>query len=643
MKVEKQAETLIRNRKKFISVWGAGMAAVVVFNVVNRSKFIQEKTGGSNLAQYAAMCLSFLIAYLAVNVILQLELFGRAKVLNTLCGIACLSLLPFMYICWRQDTKVAYGNADTYLWHMYPTPVVLGILIILALLYETVAANLKVDGKKERYCFGLYYALIICCSGFLNHFPEYLSADYFHGSAVFNSIYNVMHGVPYGEITNSVYGNYALLLAIPVKIFAKGEYFGLSVSMSLLTMLCVGLCIYVLHNLIEQKEIRILCAASLLWVYIFRSANYWQLYPMRILCPVILIAWMVFLNKHRTRVNPFGRYVYPAITWLILVLSVVWNKESGGVCLIGYLVYAVSAGIAAIYAKKSSGVWGIVLECLVMITSLPAAYMTVGLYNIAVGGEWITWQTFLFPLFTRQYIVDELMLGLWPGIWPWMAVAFLFLGMVARLGLKILRKEEIDPKECIYAATSVIGLGLMTYFMNRAVYMNLTICYYEAIICIGGIAGLVKRSEYGQLVSTTMRTLSVLVLVALIAGETLHLGSALYSRSDASRQEILKLRDQIREDAQEDTYAFGINIPELYSILGWETRSYTTDWADVFITRDAILNKLYDDLESEDTLITSKKTFERYKDVAEYVNNLYYIEKTYAYSENVEFYLMKKK
>ena len=55
------------------------------------------------------------------------------------------------------------------------------------------------------------------------------------------------------------------------------------------------------------------------------------------------------------------------------------------------------------------------------------------------------------------------------------------------------------------------------------------------------------------------------------------------------------------------------------------------------------LNKLYDDLESEDTLITSKKTFERYKDVAEYVNNLYYIEKTYAYSENVEFYLMKKK
>lgn len=643
MKVEKQAEALIRNRKKFISVWGAGMASIVVFNVVNRSSFVQEKTGGSNLVQYATMCLSFLIAYLAANAILQFRIFDRGRVLNTLEGIACFCLLPFMYICWRQDTKVAYGNADTYLWHMYPTPIVLGILIVLVLLYETVAANLKIDGKKERYCVGLYYALIICCSGFLNHFPEYLSADYFHGSAVFNSIYNVMHGVPYGEITNSVYGNYALLLAIPIKIFGRGEYFGLSACMSLLTMLCVGLCIYVLHNLIGRKEIRILCAVSLLWVYIFRSANYWQLYPMRILCPVILMAWMVFLNKHRDYTGTSRRYAYYAITWLILVLSIVWNKESGSVCLIGYLVYVISGGIAAVYAKKGASVWGIVMECLVMITSLPAAYMTVGLYNVAVGGEWITWQAFLFPLFTRRYIVDELMLGLWAGIWPWMAVAFLFLGMVARLGLKILRREEIDPKECIYAATAVIGLGLMTYFMNRAVYMNLTICYYEAIICIGGIVDLMKRSDYGPVVSTTMRTLSVFVLVALIAGETLHLGNALYSRSGASEQEILKLRDQVHEDAQEDTYAFGINIPELYSILGWETRSYTTDWADVFITREAILNKIYSDLESEDTIITSKKTFERYKDVAEYVNNLFYIEKTYTYSENVEFYLMKKK
>lgn len=643
MKVEMQTEPLNQNRKNFIAIWGAGMASIVVFNIVNRSGFIRERIGSSNLVQYAAMCLSFLIAFLAAHAILQLGIFDRERVLSTLCGISCISLVILMYICWRQDVKVAYGKADTYLWHMYPTVVVLGILIVLTLLYGTAAANLKVDEKKERYCFGLYYALIICCGGFLNHFPEYLSVDYFHGSAVFNSIYNVMHGAPYEEIINSVYGNYALLLAIPMKVFGKGRYFCMSGIMCALTMICIGMCIYVIHNLIEQKDVRVLCAFALLWVYIFRSTNYWQLYPMRVLCPILIVAWMVFLDKHRNDNDAFPRAVYLAVTWLILVLSVVWNKESGGVCLIGYLVYAVSRGIADIYAKEGTRIQNIVWECLVMITSVPAAYIVVGLYNVAVGGEWITWQAFLFPLFSKRYMVDSLMLELWAGIWPWMAVAILFLAMVAGLGIKILRREEIDPKECIYAATAVIGLGLMTYFMNRAVYMNLTICYYEALVCIGGIVGLMKKNDYGLMVSTTMRTLSALILVALAVGEILHLGNALYDRPGHAYEEILVLRDQIKEDTEEDTYAFGIDIPELYSILGWETRCYTTDWADVFITQDAILSKIYGDLESEDTLITSKKTFERYADVAEYVTDLFYIDKAYTYNENVEFYLMKRK
>lgn len=210
-----QTEPLIRNKKNFIAVLGAGMASVVAFNIVNRSGFIRERIGSSNLVQYAAMCFAFMIVWLAACAILQCRIFGRERVLDTLCGICCFSLIPFMYICWRQDTKVAYGKADTYLWHMYPTFIVLGILIAAALLYGTAAAHLKIDRNKEKYCFALYYALIIGCGGFLNHFPEYLSVDYFHGSAVFNSIYNVMHGVPYGEITNSVYGNYAILLALP--------------------------------------------------------------------------------------------------------------------------------------------------------------------------------------------------------------------------------------------------------------------------------------------------------------------------------------------------------------------------------------------------------------------------------------------
>lgn len=173
--------------------------------------------------------------------------------------------------------------------------------------------------------------------------------------------------------------------------------------------------------------------------------------------------------------------------------------------------------------------------------------------------------------------------------------------------------------------------------------MNMTICYYEAVICIGGVICSMNREDYGLAVSTFMRTGLTMVLVALVAGEMLHLGTSLYDRQGFDKQEILELRDKIQEDAEVDTYAFGINIPELYSLLGWETRSYTTDWADVFITRDVILEKLYSDLENEESIITDMKTFERYQDVEEYVKNLFYVEKVYPYNENVKFFLMKKK
>ncbi|MBD5486912.1 MAG: hypothetical protein HDR18_15575 [Lachnospiraceae bacterium] len=637
-----QTNPVKQNIKSFIAVFAAGMMSIFVFNIVKLWAPLRERVGGTNLAQYALVCCVFMITYLAAYAILQCRIFDREKVLNMLSGICCVSVVPFMYIFWRFDTKVAYSSADTFLWHMYPTVIVLGILIAIALLYGTIATHLKMEERKEKCCFGLYYALIIASSGFLNHFPEYLSVDYYHGSAVFNSIYNVMQGVPYGEITNSVYGNYAILLALPLKLFGKGEYIALSGIMSLLTMLCVGMCIYAIHNLIERKDIRVLCTAALLWNLVFLKRNYWQRYPMRVLWPTVLIAWMVFLNRHVNHAAS-RRYKYYAGTWLILVLSIVWNKESGIVCLIGYLVYTVSRGIVGVYAKENIRMRDIVCECFVMITSLPAAYMAVGLYNLAVSGTWITWQVFLFPLFSKKYMIGSLELSLWPGIWTWMAVVILFLGMVVRLGIRILRRELYDSKTCIYAAVAVIGLGLMTYFMNRAAYGNLTICYYEAIICMGGLFELMKQDDYGRMVSTTMRTLQALVLIALIIGEILHFGDALYTRTGYENWEILALRDQIREDVQEDTYAFGIDIPELYSILGWKTRSYTTDWADASITGDAIPNKLYSDLEYEDTIITSQKTLERRKEVAEYVYDRYRIEKTYTLNENVEFYLMKRK
>lgn len=147
------------------------------------------------------------------GMLLELRIFANEKVLDIVSVISCASIIAFMYVGWKRDVEVYNSHANTYLWHKYPVWIIFVILAVLTLLYEAVAINVDFSKSKLRYSIFLYYALVICIGGFLNYFLDYLSVDFVHGSAVFNSVYNVMHGVPYKEISNSVYGNYALLLA----------------------------------------------------------------------------------------------------------------------------------------------------------------------------------------------------------------------------------------------------------------------------------------------------------------------------------------------------------------------------------------------------------------------------------------------
>ena len=129
-----------------------------------------------------------------------------------------------LYICWKKDVHVPYSTAGSFLWHKYSSFLVIGILVIITYLFK----RLLSDFTLSKYTLIIFYLLIILLGGYLNHYLEYLSQDYWHGSAVFNSVYNVLYGAPYDKISNCIYGNYAIVLAIPMKILGGGEYFDFS-------------------------------------------------------------------------------------------------------------------------------------------------------------------------------------------------------------------------------------------------------------------------------------------------------------------------------------------------------------------------------------------------------------------------------
>ena len=630
---------------------GGGSIAIAFFNCVTQDEFWLGITDGHNLIQYAFTCASFGLAFACFYWLFGLKLLQKDIVLNIACAAACIGIAAFHYVCWEQEPNIYVSPAGTYPWHRYPTILVFLILSCVTLLYKIVTEHMYIEAALVKKIQFLYYVGIVVVSGYLNYYPEYLATDYLHGSAIYTSVYNVLHGIPYDRLTNCIYGNYAIFLAIPMKILGTGEYFDFARIMSVLTSVSVALCIYIIHYIVERKTIRLLCVSILPYPFLFFNSNYWQLSPLRLICPLLLIAWLVFVYRHQEFENKsiYHKLLIKLATYFLLTCSIVWNKETGIVCLIGYLAYLAIQCIVR-FAAGVSGVLGCLLEGMVMMTSVAAALCVVGFYNLIVAGQWVTWDTFFFPLFVSSYRDGVLMIPLAPGIWPWMGTALLFLGMFASMLYRAVHRAELTLAGYICIVAAVIGLGSMTYFMNRTAYGNMLICYFEAVICLGGCFGLLEQSDCSGYLHKYIGMLLSMILVALIAGEMLQIENAVNSNAYAGlnsyKRDFLELRDRIAREVEPDTYAFGIDIPELYSVLGWNNRSHTSGWGEIGDVYGDRVAALYTDLEREDTLMTTSSTMSRWPEVSEYLRTKYYIAKIYTYQNNVDsvkFYLMKRR
>lgn len=638
---------LLWGYRLFSSIWCASVLTIIFYNGIC---YLNIPGGGinNNLLLYGITILSFftflLICYL---VFIKLELILSEIYLKVFFIILCLVTVILLYVCWQNETLVANSPANNFLWHSWPDIVVFTGLISFFLLYHFMFKNLSCSIEKKKFCMAVFYITIIVTCGYTNYYLEYLSADYYHGNAVFNSVFNVFHGAPYDELCNSIYGNYAIFLALPMKLLGNGEYFDFSRLMCLLTMVCVSFCIYIIHNLIRDNKLKILCIAALAWPFIFREKNYWQVWPLRTLWPVLFMAWLTFsYNRRSYKKWPGFQKIFFPVSYLFVSLAIVWNKESGITCLLSYFVFSFMN--LSCQKERFKALLSVVLEWGIMLTSVLFAYFIVGSYNLFAAGKWVTWNVFLFPLLTKSYMTDILMIKLESGIWPWMLNACLFLAV---LGTAMIRKfsknNKHDKKWGLYAACAAEGLILMTYFMNRAAYPNLDICFFQAVICIG-IVGSLNHEEYGALITNFIKGISGIILLALIMGEILQLGQKLYLQKSYNvfeRGEILQLKAAIEESVEPDTYAFGYNVPELYSILGWDKGNYTIDWADEALAYEQIRDKIYHDLNSKKYVITDKEVIRRNEDIKKYMNQFYYIDQTFTYAQNevVEFYLWRQR
>ena len=91
-----------------------------------------------------------------------------------------------------------------------------------------------------------------------------------------------------------------------------------------------------------------------------------------------------------------------------------------------------------------------------------------------------------------------------------------------------------------------------------------------------------------QIFKGTFTALSLLVLMTVSTGNIIQYGQNTALREELhNEQELNDFAAHIAANIPENTYAFGIGVPEIYSILRWDTGCYTLDLADLSLRPEA--------------------------------------------------------
>lgn len=428
--------------------------------------------------------------------------------------------------------------------------------------------------------------------------------DTHHGIAYTESIYAVYSGVPYNAVTTGIYGHYGIFYGLLLRLFS-GNFLMLSHMIAFVGAISTLACAYIIHNLVKKNHIRIVTILScILSVCVLRYRNYWQIQPHRVLFPLIIIAYLVYLYKK-------GKYNTSRIVvgYVICVGSIIWNTEGGMFCAVAYtLALIVHFWQSEIwYSKKMWLIYGGVIGA--FVASLIAAIATVNVYNLAVGGGLI-FKEFFFPMFENDYMNRVLKHDLIDGVqvWPLVLVLFVVLLFVALVNTKFFRREneKHDTAAPVYIATSVLGLLCFSYYANRAAYFNLDICIQLVCITSAVLAdryvGDWKELFHSRL--TNIRLARGAVSLALIVSLTVSATQIVFAVSPLMRKndDNCYNTDVLYENAEK----FGEIVPEDYIVLGCGASTYCLqlerksefcyrDFSDLYVGGDIAPNAIVAD------------------------------------------------
>lgn len=500
-----------------------------------------------------------------------------------------------------------------------------------------------------------------------NPFADH-GAGLYHIDAYVTSIINTAHMRGFDEYNTSIYGHYGLFFLPFIKLFGN-NYISIALVVSIFTYIAFFSACYVCYSWIKNAFVFSCAIVSILGISIllFPTGQYYAILPHRILFPSVLLALISWIETKKVSLCKSI-----AILGIVQIISLIWNIETGMVCVLVGSVYYFERYLCRTTTKGSRKQYiaAFISAVVICILCVLLAYLILNGYNYVLGiRKWMSFRRFVYPIGSSTYNIDRLRLPLPKRLSLYVfLVAVFFISLtnsIIHLQHLKLYIDDSDQKKCldlgrrrVQMCVAISGLGSLTYFMNRAAYSNISISWLQMVFAMSilsdqalfekksKIQGLKNEGMFHHFVKgicqLSIRDIAGLFLLfglfCLSLESILNLDRCVEQRCYTWNIENLMERlDTIKEVVPENTYAYGMGVNEIYYQLGWDTGLVIRDWEDM---DQESYDRFVKEVKKQDLVFAEKQdpNSRYYYNIAENYNEVFAIE-----IEGINFALFEKR
>lgn len=527
-------------------------------------------------------------------------------------GAFCLILLlqiPFWVVCVAGETEQLGSVASKYGWHTQHPLIIALLFLAEAAIFFWACENVYVPEKKGEWiiwCSYIALALLVFYSMYTpNIFGRGEQSDAYHGHAYFNSVYNIYQGMPYTHNVTSIYGHYGLFFKIPMKL-VHGDFKAFVAMIAGIGMAAHICAFLILELLVRSRALRILGALAVTFPVLgMRGGFYWQVWPHRVIFPMLLFlygAWILKKNRCNIRTVIIG--------YLLCLAAILWNTETGLLLTVAWAGLHISRFLSGERFRIKKLFLVVLANVAGMAGAFFGSYGFVNLYNVLKHSPANSLEDFLIPLLSDNYMTGVLHLDMPTAPSAYMAVITLFLAgtAIGMVGWFQREKRHCWEKELVFLI-SVGSLGCLVYYINRPAYHNLDCVAIPAVILAAyfGQSGMefigkkewrfFEKISFRHVIGSCVGMISVTAVLAMATGTVLQFAqNSKIKENYHNIEEFEEFVSEVEKVVPENTPAFGINVPEICSMLNRRTECFTMDFSDMLVRPDS-LKELQDQLE----------------------------------------------